>query len=85
MSTVSSPLKRKASSAFGSVVSPQENNRALFKTGKYSDLTIECGTYRFKAHKSVVCPQSSFFEAACENGFKVCIPVDQELRPILNC
>lgn len=67
-------LKRKASLAFKSDpdVFPEDTNKALFETGKFSDLTIECKDWRFKAHKSVICVQSAFFERACEGGFKVC-------------
>ncbi|KAI6809619.1 hypothetical protein KC342_g18313 [Hortaea werneckii] len=35
---------------------------------KYSDLTIVCGSFEAKVHKCIVCPQSEFFEKACETG-----------------
>lgn len=38
---------------------------------KYADLVLECRGVRFKVHRSIVCPQSSFFDAACSSGFKV--------------
>ncbi|RPA74484.1 hypothetical protein BJ508DRAFT_191841, partial [Ascobolus immersus RN42] len=42
----------------------------LLKTGQYSDLTIRCGDQEFRVHKAVVCPQSSFFAACTDGGFK---------------
>ncbi|KAI9778216.1 MAG: hypothetical protein M1839_008333 [Geoglossum umbratile] len=43
---------------------------SLFQSGKYSDLTITCGSEIFKVHRSVVCPRSQFFAAACNGKFK---------------
>ncbi|KAI9776307.1 MAG: hypothetical protein M1839_000468 [Geoglossum umbratile] len=43
---------------------------SLFQSDKYSDLTINCGYAKYKAHRSVVCPRSTFFDAACNSGFK---------------
>ena len=40
-------------------------------SGDYSDLTIVCGKSEFKVHRAIVCPQSGFFRAACNEGFKV--------------
>ncbi|KAI9832043.1 MAG: hypothetical protein M1819_004587 [Sarea resinae] len=40
------------------------------ETGQYSDLTIICGSRQFKVHRNIVCPQSKFFEVACNSGFK---------------
>ncbi|KAK7214707.1 hypothetical protein V2G26_002710 [Clonostachys chloroleuca] len=42
----------------------------LFSSGSYSDLTILCGGSQYKVHRALVCPRSSFFEAACRNNFK---------------
>ncbi|KAF4458120.1 Speckle-type POZ protein [Fusarium austroafricanum] len=42
----------------------------LFKTGAYSDFTITCRGKEFKVHKAIICPQSSFFKAACNGSFK---------------
>ncbi|CAG9996907.1 unnamed protein product [Clonostachys byssicola] len=42
----------------------------LFTTEAYSDLTILCGGSQYKVHKALVCPRSSFFEAACRSNFK---------------
>ncbi|RPA72599.1 hypothetical protein BJ508DRAFT_334905 [Ascobolus immersus RN42] len=48
------------------------NMLALLKDGRYSDLTLRCepGGETFKVHKSVLCPQSSFFEACVESGMR---------------
>ncbi|RPA72605.1 POZ domain-containing protein, partial [Ascobolus immersus RN42] len=46
------------------------NLNALLKDGRYSDLTLKCGGETFKVHKSVLCPQSAFFEACVESGMK---------------
>jgi BTB/POZ domain len=44
-----------------------------FKSGAHSDLTIQCQGKVFKAHKLVLCEQSSFFDKAVKDGrFKVC-------------
>lgn len=43
----------------------------LLESGKYSDLTLKCGSRNWKAHKSVLCIQSDFFAKACDGGFKV--------------
>ncbi|PHH88942.1 hypothetical protein CDD83_6862 [Cordyceps sp. RAO-2017] len=47
-----------------------QNIRQLFLADKYSDLTIHCGGRDFKAHRAILCPQSSFFAKACDSGFK---------------
>ncbi|KAI0184039.1 hypothetical protein EV127DRAFT_351381 [Xylaria flabelliformis] len=42
----------------------------LYYGGEYSDFTISCGQSRYRVHKALVCPQSDFFTAACDGGFK---------------
>ncbi|KAH1393365.1 hypothetical protein V6000_004593 [Aspergillus fumigatus] len=37
---------------------------------KYSDLTIICNGEVFPAHRNIVCPQSMYFENACDGRFK---------------
>ncbi|KAG9523008.1 hypothetical protein KCV07_g2639, partial [Aureobasidium melanogenum] len=37
----------------------------LHKSGAYSDLKIVCGSDTYNVHKNTICPQSSFFRAAC--------------------
>ncbi|KAM4054483.1 BTB/POZ domain-containing protein [Hirsutella rhossiliensis] len=44
--------------------------KTLLLDHKYADLVIRCGGQDFKAHRAIVCPQSSFFAKACDNGFK---------------
>lgn len=65
-------LKRSASDAFGSdSISPRDCNRSLFESGRFSDVTVECNGWIFKAHKSILCSQSRFFEVALDGGHKV--------------
>ncbi|KAF2107726.1 hypothetical protein BDV96DRAFT_505827 [Lophiotrema nucula] len=42
--------------------------RSLLETGKHSDFTITCGNSTFRVHKSIVCTQSEFFDAASRFG-----------------
>lgn len=42
----------------------------LFECDKYSDLTIVCGTRRYRVHRALVCSHSEFFEGACRNPFQ---------------
>ncbi|TKA82108.1 hypothetical protein B0A55_01824 [Friedmanniomyces simplex] len=37
----------------------------LFRTSKYSDITIVCGGQNWDLHKSIICTQSDFFAKAC--------------------
>lgn len=45
----------------------------LFLSEKYADMTITCNGSTFKAHRAIVCPQSSFFDKAFSASFKVAI------------
>ncbi|KAF5488081.1 hypothetical protein K4K60_011915 [Colletotrichum sp. SAR11_57] len=42
----------------------------LFLPEKYADMTITCNGSTFKAHRAIVCPQSSFFDKAFSASFK---------------
>lgn len=44
---------------------------ALLGSGKYSDLTLTCGSRSWKVHKGVLCLQSDFFAKACDGDFRV--------------
>ncbi|KAK5123689.1 hypothetical protein LTR85_002325 [Meristemomyces frigidus] len=41
---------------------------SLFKSQKFSDLTITCGSYSFNVHKAIVCAQSGYLDTACRKG-----------------
>lgn len=43
----------------------------LLLSEKFSDMTITCGGREFKAHRAVVCTQSSFFDKAFTSDFRV--------------
>ena len=47
---------------------------SLYESGQFADLTIICGSEKFRCHKIVLCSQSEFFNAACTGGFNVSIP-----------
>ncbi|KAL2019046.1 hypothetical protein VTK56DRAFT_10150 [Thermocarpiscus australiensis] len=42
---------------------------SLLLSEKYSDMIIRCGGREFKAHRAIVCSQSSFFDKALSSGF----------------
>lgn len=43
---------------------------SLWTSGMYSDLTIRCGFEEYKVHRSIICPRSTFFAAACNGKFE---------------
>src|ERR1700722_9054955 len=45
-------------------------NLRLLASGKSSDFTIICQDVEFKVHKAIICPESSFFRAACTKNSK---------------
>ncbi|KAF2195401.1 hypothetical protein K469DRAFT_681720 [Zopfia rhizophila CBS 207.26] len=60
-----------SSNQFSMVIDPYSTLHRLWSTGEWSDLTVVAGTKEFKVHRSVLCPRSKFFEAACRPGFTV--------------
>ncbi|KAL2216846.1 BTB/POZ protein [Thermoascus aurantiacus ATCC 26904] len=56
--------------------------RDLFLGAKYPDMIISCGGHEFNVHRAIICPQSSFFEAAVNGNFseaqsmKIILPED---------
>ncbi|KAK4926606.1 hypothetical protein LTR49_006540 [Elasticomyces elasticus] len=42
----------------------------LFRTSKYSNLTVMCGGLQWNVHKSIICTQSDFFAKACDGSFR---------------
>ncbi|KAI4153852.1 MAG: hypothetical protein LQ341_000467 [Variospora aurantia] len=43
---------------------------SLLESGQYSDLTIKVGEEQFHVHRMMICPESKFFEAACNGKFR---------------
>ena len=43
----------------------------LLLSEKFSDMIIRCGGREFKAHRAIICSQSSFFDRAFTVNFKV--------------
>ena len=41
----------------------------LLESGKYSDLTITCGSKGYPVHRALLATRSSFFDGACRNPF----------------
>ena len=44
----------------------------LFYGGDYSDFAVTCAGRDFKVHRTIVCPESHFFQAISKGNFKVC-------------
>ncbi|EEH41671.1 hypothetical protein PAAG_03234 [Paracoccidioides lutzii Pb01] len=42
---------------------------SLYQNKKYTDLTVVAGSEAFQVHRSIVCPRSAFFAAACDGNF----------------
>lgn len=49
----------------------QTTMKDLFLHGQYSDMTVTCQGFTFKAHRSILCTQSDFFRGAMNGHFKV--------------
>jgi hypothetical protein len=45
--------------------------RELFLHGHFSDMIINCRGVEFKAHRSIVCTQSAFFDNVIQSGSNV--------------
>lgn len=43
---------------------------SLLDSGKYSDLTITCGSKSYPVHRALLATRSSFFDGACRNPFR---------------
>lgn len=43
---------------------------SMFETGKYSDLTVVCGSKSYPVHRALLASRSSFFDGACRNPFR---------------
>ena len=48
-------------------------NVSLWASQLYSDITVRCGSTEYKLHRSIICPRSTFFAAACKEEFMVSI------------
>jgi hypothetical protein len=44
---------------------------SLYKSERFTDITICCGGRRFKVHRAIVCPQCPFFDKAMSGAFMV--------------
>ncbi|KAF2454058.1 hypothetical protein BDY21DRAFT_291794 [Lineolata rhizophorae] len=42
----------------------------LLEAGKYSDLSIVCGSKRYAVHRAIICSRSGFFDGACSSPFR---------------
>ncbi|KAL8783045.1 MAG: hypothetical protein Q9195_009499 [Heterodermia aff. obscurata] len=66
VSTSSEPVSDQTVKKFNHLMT---SNHKLFMTGNYSDFTVFCGGREFRLHRSIVCPQSSFFATALDGSF----------------
>ena len=48
-------------------------NMSLLTSQMYSDITIRCGSAEYKLHRAIICPRSTFLNAACSGEFMVSI------------
>lgn len=53
-----------------SSVQPVLSCPRMFETGKYSDLTVVCGSKSYPVHRALLASRSSFFDGACRNPFR---------------
>ncbi|KAH8688392.1 BTB/POZ protein [Ilyonectria robusta] len=53
-----------------SVISVHASLSTLLFSEKFSDMTIRCGGREFKAHRAIICTQSSFFDRAFSSDFR---------------
>lgn len=56
-----------------SVISVHASLSTLLFSEKFSDMTIRCGGREFKAHRAIICTQSSFFDRAFSSDFRVSV------------
>lgn len=45
--------------------------KSLLDDGKYADMKISCQGHDFKCHRAIMCSQSTYFDGAFKNEFKV--------------
>jgi len=53
-----------------SLIELKDGLLSLLASGKYSDLTIQCGEVGVAVHRAVLCPRSKFFAKACDGPFE---------------
>lgn len=54
----------------------------LYTSGNYSDLVVTCRGKSYRVHRAIICPRSSFFEAACSGQFKASYYLQTKLPPL---
>ena len=60
-----------ADSVTNSASATKDHNAMLFKSGRYSDMTVVCGDRSWKLHKIIVLEQSKTLEAMLNAAFQV--------------